>query len=270
MSIVITGANGKLGSLIMKQLLKKVSADQIIACVRQPDKAEEYLKQGIEVRFCDYDKPESLDQSFAGASKLLFISSSNTDDTIRLRQHAHVIEAAKKAKVEHLLFTSFAFPGKGLISPTHLYLATEHAILTTGIPYTFLRNALYTDFVGVLGLDAAIAGGELSVYPGDWKFNTVTRHDLALGIAAVLTESGHENKTYELTAPHSWTFNDLAVALSDLSCKPVSLRQNPQIQNWIYGFLGKINTSSTSSDLEKLIGGPVTSLKESIKQFIAT
>ncbi len=269
MSIVITGANGKLGSLIIKQLLKKISADQIVACVRQPEKAEEYLKQGIEVRLCDYDKPESLEQAFAGASKLLLISSSHTDDTARLRQHAHVIEAAKKAKAEHLLFTSFAFLGTGSISPSHLYLATEHAILTTGIPYTFLRNALYTDFVGVLGLDAAIATGELSTYPGDWKFNTVTRNDLAVGIAAALTEAGHENKTYELTAPRSWTFNDLAIILSDLTGKPVLLRQDPQIQNWIYGFLGKIDTSSTSADLEKLIGGPVTSLRESIKPFIA-
>lgn len=268
MSIVITGANGKLGSLIIKQLLQKVSADQIVACVRHPEKAEEYRKQGI--CLCDYDLPESLDQAFAGASKLLLISSSNHDDTIRLRQHAHVIEAAKKMKVEHLLFTSFAFLGVGSISPSHLYLATEHAILTSGIPHTFLRNSLYTDFVGVLGMDTALATGELSIYPGDWKFNTVTRNDLAVGIATVLSESGHENKTYELTAPRPWTFNDLVIALSELSGKPIILRQDPQIQNWIYGFLGKIDTCSTSADLEKLIGGPVTSLKDSIKQIMAT
>ncbi|OAB38767.1 NAD(P)-dependent oxidoreductase [Paenibacillus macquariensis subsp. defensor] len=270
MSIVITGATGKLGSLIIKQLLQKVSADQIIACVRHPEKADAYLEQGIEVRHCDYDQPESLDQAFAGASKLLLISSSNTDDTIRLRQHAHVLEAAKKSKVEHLLYTSFAFLGVGSISPSHLHLATEHAILTTGIPHTFLRNALYTDFVGVLGMDAAIDTGELSTYPGDWKFNTVTRHDLALGIAAILSEPGHENKSYDLTAPSPWTFNDLAKVLSDLTGKPISLRQDPQIQNWIYGFLGKIDTASTSTDLERLIGGPITTLEESIKQFITT
>lgn len=270
MSIVITGANGKLGSLIIKQLLQKVSADQIVACVRNLENAKEFLEQGIEVRLCDYDKLETLDQAFTGASKLLLISSSNKDDTIRLRQHAHVIEAAKKSQVEQLLFTSFAFLGSGSISPSHLYLATEHAILTSGIPHTFLRNSLYTDFVGVLGLDAAIATGELSIYPGDWNFNTVTRNDLALGIAAVLSEPGHQNKTYELTAPRPWTFNDLAIVLSELSGKPVSIRQDPQIQNWIYGFLGKINTSSTSADLERLIGGPVTTLKESINQFITT
>ncbi|NOU93554.1 NAD(P)H-binding protein [Paenibacillus sp. LMG 31456] len=268
MSIIITGANGKLGTLIIKHLLEKVPANQIIACVRHPEKAFEYLARGIEVRYCDYDQPESLAEAFVGASKLLLISSSNNNDTIRVRQHAHVIEAAKKAKVEHILFTSFAFLGMGNISPSHLYLATEHAILTSGIPYTFLRNALYTDFVGVLGLNEAITKGELVTYPGNWLFNTVTRNDLASGIAAVLSSPDHTNKTYELTAPRSWSFEELAMILSELAGKPVSYRQDPQVQNWIYGFLNKIDTSSTALDLEILIGGPVATLKESIRPFI--
>nr|WP_042163332.1 NAD(P)H-binding protein [Paenibacillus gorillae] len=269
MSIVITGANGKLGSLIIERLLQKVAADQIVACVRDLEKGKHFHEYGIEVRLCDYDKPDTLEQAFAGASKLLFIASSNQDDTIRLRQHAHVIEAAKKSKVEQLLFTSFAFLEQDSISTSHLYMATEHAILTAGMPYTFLRNSLYTDFVGVLGLDAAIAAGELRIAPGDWSFNTVTRDDLARGIAAVLSEGDHRNKIYELTASRPWTFDDLAAALSDLSGKSVVLQEDAGIQNWIFGFLRKINTSSTSTDLERLIGGPVTPLKESIKPFIA-
>jgi len=88
--------------------------------------------------------------------------------------------------------------------------------------------------------------------------HTFLRNDLAVGIAAVLAESGHENKTYELTVPLPWTFNDLVIALSELSGKPFILRQDLQIQNWIYGFLGKIDTRSTSADVEGLIGGPVT------------
>ncbi|MFF2090721.1 NAD(P)H-binding protein [Paenibacillus sp. NPDC058174] len=270
MSIVITGANGKLGSLIIEQLLRKVAADQIVACVRDLEKAGRFHEYGIEVRLCDYDKPDTLEQAFAGAFKLLFIASSNQDDTIRLRQHAHVIEAAKKSQVGHLLFTSFAFPEQSSISMSHLYMATEHAILTTGIPYTFLRNSLYTDFVGVLGLDAAVATGELRISPGEWSFNTVTREDLAQGIAAVLSEGDHRNKIYELTASRSWTFDDLAAALSELSGKPVTIREDAEIQNWIFGFLRKINTSSASPDLERLIGGSVTPLRESIRPFITT
>lgn len=199
---------------------------------------------------------------------MLLISSSHRDDTIRLRQHAQVIEAAVKAKVEHFMYTSFAFIENGFTSLSRLHLATEHAILASGIPYTFFRNALYTDFVGSLDLNAAIAKGELVIYPGEWKFNSVTRLDLASGIAAVLSEPGHKNKTYELTAPIPWTFAELAAALSVLAGKPIALRQDSRIENWIYGLLSKLDTSSTSADLERLIGRPVTALKESLKPFV--
>ncbi|TCZ75251.1 SDR family NAD(P)-dependent oxidoreductase [Paenibacillus albiflavus] len=269
MSIVITGANGKLGRLIIEHLLTIVPADQIFACVRHTQSCEYWKKQGITVRLCDYDQPETLEQAFANASQLLLISSSHPDDTIRLRQHAHVIEAAKKAKVEHILYTSFAFCDKGTIPRTYLHLATEHAIRTTGIPYTFLRSGLYMDFIGMFGLNDAIVKGELSVYPGDWQFNSITRLDLAFAIVAVLTESGHQNKIYELTASHTWTFQDLAETLSELAGKPISLQQDPDIQNWIYGFLSKIDTTSTSDQLEQLLGHPITPLQESIKAFIS-
>ncbi|MCP3745470.1 NAD(P)H-binding protein [Paenibacillus sp. A3M_27_13] len=271
MSIVITGANGQLGSLIIQQLLQKVSPHEITACVRHLETGKHYEAQGITVRLGDYDQPDSLEQAFAGASQLLLISSSHPDDTIRIRQHTHIIEVAKKCKVEHILYTSFAFSEASSIPLSNLHLATEHAICTTGIPYTFLRNALYTDFVKTLDLNAAIAKGALDIYPGEWKFNTVTRWDLARGIAAVLSgPDRHKNKKYEFVSSSPWTFSDLTAALTELTGRSISLRHDPQIKNWIFGFLGKIDTRSTSDELEQLISGPLTSLKESIRPFIST
>lgn len=270
MSIVITGANGKLGSIIITQLLQKISSDQIIACVRQLESGQSYKEQGISVRLCDYDQPETLEQAFAGASSLLLISSSHHDDTVRIRQHAHVIEAAKQAQVKHILYTSFAFPENGSSSPVQLHLATEYAIRTTGIPYTFLRSALYTDFLGTLDLNAAIQSTKLSIAPGDWKFNTITRFDLAAAcVHALIQSAGHKNKTYELTTPRPWTFEDLAAALSTLTGKTISMHQDPQMHNWIYKFLSTIDTSSVSNDLEQLLGRPVTTLQESVTPFVS-
>ncbi|MDF2662790.1 MAG: NmrA family protein [Paenibacillus sp.] len=268
MPIVITGANGKLGSLVIRKLLQHVSAKGITACVRQREKAAQFAELGIEVRECDYDDPDTIGHALQGASKLLLISGSNPEDTIRMRQHAHVIEEAKKAKVEHLLYTSFAFADSGKNSMTHMHLATEHAIKASGIPYTFLRNALYSDFVGALGLDAAIAQGELVVPPGEWIFNTVTRDDLAAGIAEVLSGPDHQRKTYELAASSTWNFTQLTEVLSEKAGKKVSLRYDPEIRNWLYGFLRTIDTSSPSADLAKLIGRPTAALKESILPFL--
>lgn len=94
MSIVVTGATGQLGGLVIQHLLKKVPASQIIAIARNVEKASVLADQGMEVRHGDYDDPKSLEKAFASASKLLFISSPDTDNTLRIVQHANVVKAA--------------------------------------------------------------------------------------------------------------------------------------------------------------------------------
>lgn len=268
MSITVTGATGKLGGLIVQQLLEKVEASKVTLCVRDPQRAWSQKEQGVELRQIDYDRPESLQDAFADTSKLLFISSPHMDDTVRMRQHSHVIEAAKKAKVEQIIYTSFAFPEKGDISLTHLHLATEHAIRTTGIAYTFLRNALYTDFIAQLGLEQAIRTGELITYPGINGFNSMTRQDLALAAVSVVTNRGHENQTYELTASRPWYFADLVEALSEITGVAVTHREDPSSDNWLYRFLTRIDTTSTTRDLEGLIRKPATPLREAVQQIL--
>ncbi|MGG4492582.1 NmrA family NAD(P)-binding protein [Brevibacillus reuszeri] len=268
MTITVTGASGKLGSLIVRQLLQKVEANDITLCVRDPKKALLYQELDVDIRQIDYDSPESLQQAFTHTSRLLFISSPHMDDTVRIRQHSHVVEAAKKANVEHIIYTSFAFPEKSDISLTHLHLATEHAIRTTGIPYTFLRNALYADFIAQLGLGVATRTGELITYPGIDGFNSVTREDLALAAANILTNDAHKNQTYELTASRPWHFADLVQALTEITGAPITHREDSRADNWLYRFLSRIDTTSTTNDLETLIEKPTVSLYEAVRQIL--
>ncbi|WP_310833126.1 NAD(P)H-binding protein [Paenibacillus pedocola] len=266
MQIMITGATGQLGGLILENLLQKMPAGQIIAGVRNPGKTSELHQLGLETRIVDYDAPETLDKAFAGVTKLLLISSSNSDDQVRLAQHLRVIDAAQRAGVDHILYTSFAFSQKG--NSDNVHSLTEQAVQDSGLRYTFLRNALYIDFVNVLDLKEAIRSGVLTTLPGNWRFNAVSRSDLALATAAILTQSGQENQSYELTASQTWTFDDLAGALAGLAGKPVIHREDPEMQHWFYNFLSTIDTVSTTTDLERWMGRKVTPLKESILPFI--
>ncbi|BCJ88418.1 hypothetical protein skT53_34030 [Effusibacillus dendaii] len=206
---------------------------------------------------------------------------------MRIRQHASAVEAAKKAGVGHILYTGFAFAEKSSMSLAHVHLATEHAIRTTGIPFTFLRNALYTHLFVDPGLKAAVERGELVTSAGNGKLNTATRNDLALAAATVLAEEGHENKTYELTSPQSWTFDQLAQILSEVSGKKVTHRHATESDfkeyllksglpedtaNFLvfgmYRPISRGKTASTSGDLQKLIGDSLTSLRESVKEAL--
>ncbi|MBY0011343.1 SDR family oxidoreductase [Paenibacillus typhae] len=266
MTIMITGATGQLGRLIITELLQKIPASQLIAGVRNPDKAAGLQQSGVEIRMADYDVPESLDSAFRTISRLLLISSPHQDDTVRLLQHKRVIDAARRAGVEHIFYTGFAFSHQG--SPDNVHTLTEQAIADSGLKYTFLRNALYLDFINVLGLQEAISSGVLLTSPGEWRFNSVTRRDLAQATAAVLLSNQHDHPSYEFTAPQAWTFHDLAEALSERAGKTVVHREDPGIQHWIYNYLASINTSATTSDLERWIGRPVTPLKKSIADFV--
>lgn len=172
--------------------------------------------------------------------------------------------------MEHILYTGFAFPrpSPDQSKPANVHTLTEQAIIESGLEYTFLRNALYIDFVGVLGLKDALASGDFVTAPGEWKFNSVTRGDLALAAANLLAEGKSGNQIFELTTPQTWDFADLAEVLTEVAGKPVVHRQDAGVHHWIYDFVGKLDTSSTSGDLERLMGRPVTPLKDGILPFL--
>lgn len=270
MKILITGAAGQLGSQIIEQLRHRIPAGQIVAGVRQVEQAAHLREQGIEVRYVDYDVPESLAEAVRGISRLLLISSPHQDDSVRLTQHKQVIAAVKAGGVKRLLYTGLAFSGwtAGQDTQGNVHALTEQAIIESGLEYTFLRNGLYMDFVGVLGLKEAMSSGELVTVPGAWAFNSVTRADLALAAAVVLGSEASGNQVYELAAPQTWNFADLAAVLTEAGGRTVVHREDAGVQHWIYAFLSRLNTSSTSRDLEQLMGRPVTPLKDSILPFL--
>ena len=103
MTIVVTGATGHLGRLVVESLLARgVPATDIVATGRSVEKLDGL---GVTVRAASYDEPESLRAAFAGADTLIFVSSSTTGEP-RVAQHRNVVEAAKAAGVGRVIYTS--------------------------------------------------------------------------------------------------------------------------------------------------------------------
>ena len=117
--ILVTGASGQLGRLVITTLLKTVPPSQIIATARNPETIADFSARGVEVRAADYTRPETLEPAFAGVDHLLLISSSEIGQ--RLPQHCNVIAAAKKAGVKLLTYTSVLHADVSLLG-----LAEEH------------------------------------------------------------------------------------------------------------------------------------------------
>lgn len=205
--IVITGATGQLGGLVIAHLLKTTPASQLIAAVRDPAKAADLAAQGVQVRRADYNEPASLDAAFAGASKLLLISSNDVGN--RTPQHRNVIDAAVRAKVELLAYTSVLHAEHSLLGLAAEHRETEELVRASGLPYTLLRNGWYVEnYTG--GLKAALEHGALAGAAGDGKIAAASRGDYAAAAAAVLASHSQVAQVYELAGDHAFTLSELA------------------------------------------------------------
>jgi uncharacterized protein YbjT (DUF2867 family) len=222
--IVITGATGKLGSAVVESLLKGVRVAEVIASVREPDKARALAALGVDVRQGDFDKPDTLVRSFDGADRLLLISASGIDHERRADQHRNAIRAAVQAGVGHVFYTSL-LPGDGSVAfVMKAHLDTEADLKASGLRFTILRNGAYAEGWQLYLGD--VSGGEALV-PGDGPVSWVSQGDLAEGTARLLLGDGHAGKTLNLTGPEAIDLKGTADILSRVRSRPVVRRLVP-------------------------------------------
>ncbi|USK60781.1 SDR family oxidoreductase [Peribacillus asahii] len=283
MKLLVTGATGKLGSKVVEVLLKSVPASQLAVSVRNPEKAEGLRSQGVEVRHGDFDRSETLDTAFAGIDRLLIISADGDNET-RILQHTNAVEAAKRAGVKFIAYTSLAnaTESKNLMAPPHI--ATEAAIVKTGIPYSFLRNNWYLENE-IGSIQGALAGAPWVTSAGEGKVGWALQQDYAEAAATVLVGEGHENTVYELSGP-LLTQEELVNALGVVLSKEIPVQQvNDETYAEIMKGLGlpdfvipivvgiqeSIRNGSLeveSNDFEKVLGRPVTPISEALTQIV--
>lgn len=140
----VTGASGHFGRRVIQTLLARgVPAEEIVAIARTPEKVADLSARGVDVRQADYAVPPSLGPALAGVRRLLLVSGNEVGN--RVAEHTAVIEAAKKAGVERIVYTSMlnADTSKNPLAPEHQ--GTEEVIRASGLPYTLLRNGWYIE-----------------------------------------------------------------------------------------------------------------------------
>jgi NAD(P)H dehydrogenase (quinone) len=210
MKIAVTGATGNLGHLVVNGLLERLPSRDVIAVVRDGEKAAGLAQQGAVVRVAAYGDPGALKKAFAGAEKVLLISSSEVGQ--RVAQHRNVIEAAKVAGVKHIVYTSAprATTTDLIVAPEHK--ATEEFIYQYGMPYTIVRNNWYTENY-VRQIEIARKTGAVVAAVGKGRVASASRADFALGAIAVLLGQGHDGKVYELGGDYAWDYEELAKAV---------------------------------------------------------
>ena len=277
--IVVTGATGKLGHLVVEGLLKKIPAREIAGAVRSPEKAKDLAARGVAIRLADYSRPETLAEAFAGAEKLLLVSSSEVGQ--RAPQHAAVIEAAKRAGVRLLAYTSILHGEASRLALAAEHQATEAALRASGLAWAFLRNGWYVEnYTEHLG--PALEHGAFVGSAGSGRIAAAARADYADAAVAVLTGPGHEKKAYELAGDRPFTMAELAAEVSRQVGKNIVYTDLPPEQYKVvltgagvpgpYADLlvdsdlgvARGELDDASGDLRRLIGRPTTPIANAV------
>jgi NAD(P)H dehydrogenase (quinone) len=268
--IVVSGSTGRLGGRVARRLAGAGVPQRLL--VRDPARAPRL--PGAEVVAADYGDAVALRSALAGASTVLMVSASESPD--RVDRHRTFADAAAATGVRHLLYTSFlnAAPD-ATFTLARDHWATEEHIRGLGLPFTFLRDGLYADFLPMMaGEDGVIRGPA-----GDGRVSVVAQDDIADAAAAVLRDPGaHAGATYDLTGPAALTFAEMAVIVTEVTGRPVRFENETldqayasragygapdwQVDAWVSTYTaaaaGELDT--VGGDVERLTGRPARSL----------
>ena len=281
MSLIVTGASGHLGSLVVESLLERgVAPEQIVATGRRLDALAPFTARGVRTAELDYSRPETIDAVLSADDTVLLVSGSEVGQ--RAAQHQNVIDAAVRAGAARIVYTSapHAATSELVLAPEHK--ATEEAILASGLPYTILRNNWYSENYADT-IAQATATGFFIGSVGSGLVASASRKDYADAAAVALTSPDLAGSIFELSGDTAWDYTDLAAAISTVAGREVEYRDlSPEEQadalrgfgldegtiGFVVALDGNIRDgllSETSGDLSRLIGRPTTPLVDGLR-----
>lgn len=278
MTILVTGASGHLGRLVIERLLARgAAASDVVAGARTPDKVAGLGVRAVEL---DYDRPETVAAALEGVDRVVLVSSSEVGK--RSAQHRTVVDAAKAAGVELLVYTSLFHATESPLPLAAEHIETEQLIAASGIPAAILRNDWYSEnYAG--DAERARETGEIASSTGDGRVSSASRVDYADAAAAVVLADGHAGKVYELAGDTAWNFDELAAAIGEVIGREVAYRrltteehiaalEAAGLDAGTAGFVAALDAGiaagaleSSDRTLSELIGRPTTPLVDALR-----
>lgn len=219
--IVVSGASGDLGRRVTALLLEKIAPGQLTLVTRSPANLSQRAAQGVRVCAGDYNDTAALEQAYQGCDTLFLISGLAV--TRRVPEHRNAIDAAKKAGVKHIVYTSVAgiHPKNPTLSASD-HIQTEADLRASGLGYTILRNATYAEIFPTIAAAPALATGKWIQAAGEGCMAPVSKEDIARSAACcLLNPAFHDGAVYEITGPEMLNFREITAMASEAYGVPI-------------------------------------------------
>lgn len=285
MTILVTGTTGPFGRLAVEALLARgVAPADVVATARRPQALDDVAARGVVTRRLDYDDPASIDAALEGVDRVLLVSGSEVGR--RVPQHQNVIDAAARAGVSLIAYTSIVDADTTPLALAAEHRATEELLRVSGVPHVLLRNSWYLEnYTGQI--PTILQHGALLGAAGDGRVSAATREDYAAAAAVVVSEDGHAGKVYELGGDEAFTMEAYAAELASQTGAPVVYRDLP-VDDYASalvaaglpeGYAQVLADSDAgirqgallveTGDLRRLIGRPATTMPQAITAALA-
>lgn len=283
MKYAISAVTGNFGKEAIKILMKNVHRDEIVALARNVEKAEKQLPAGLDVRPFDYGNVEQMTESLQDVDKLLFVSSQPSMELPRMTQHQNVVDAAKAAGVEFVVYTSFPHAETADNFLSHDHTKTEAAIKEAGLNHAFVRNNWYLENEATV-LAPAAQGNPFVYAAEDGHVGWALEAEYAEGAVRVLL-SKQPKEVYEFAGPRH-TYAELAEALKEATgadfpvisanmadyangLKEAGLDDATiEIVSSIQQLIKEGQLDEETNDLTAVISHPLTPLADAIKKVV--
>lgn len=282
--ILVTGANGQLGRLVVNKLLETLPPDQITAAVRNPDSVSDLAARGVDVRVADYDRPDTLEAAFAGIDRMLLVSSPDNTGA-RTRQQQNVIEAAVRAGVSRLAYTSILHADTSRLKLAKEHRETEVLLANADIDAVLLRNGWYVENL-TRTIEPTLASGAHYGSARNGRFAAAACADYAAAAAAVLI-ADRPKPIYELAGDNAFTLADYAAEVARQSGQKVDYVDLPQadyeaalVHAGLPASLAALVADADAAaaedqlfddggEMSRLIGRPTTSMQSVVAKALA-
>jgi NAD(P)H dehydrogenase (quinone) len=246
--MIVTGASGSFGRAAAERLLERLPRGELILTTRNPEKLAEFAARGAQVRFADFDQPDTLRSAFKGGTRMLLISTARVGS--RVGQHKNAIDAAVASGVRHVAYTSVLGAARpdnpALVKLDHR--ATEEHLEKSGAAWTFLRDSQYAEAIaGAMVPPALMLGGNLTDNCAEGKVAFVSREDCVACATEVLLQNGHENRAYDITGGERFSIPQAMQIAGEIAGKPIVVK--PVDDAGMFAYFDSLGVPRHASDV---------------------
>ena len=220
MKVNIMPGSSELGRKTALVLIEKIGAKNVIMTARSDEKLKSFFEKGVEIRYGDYNDPDSLEKSFKNGEILILIPSI-TPPIKRVIEFQNALDAAKKNKIKRFILSSIFNITKGTDSVfmmTPFYLYAESSLKLSGLEYTIVRNSWYSEVL--LNEKENI----LEEPAGNGKTSYMGKDEMAKALAFTALDEKHVNKSYTLTTNKLINYYEIADILSNIKKEKFSYK----------------------------------------------